>query len=64
MPNAPFPMPNALIKKRGTSLLLLANPVCRSLKERRTLYKNIALIENKYQLLIKIILNKIERVNF
>ncbi|MEH2049058.1 hypothetical protein [Nostoc sp.] len=51
-------------KKRGTSLLLLANPVCRSLKERRTLYKNIALIENKCQLLIKIILNKIERFNF
>ncbi|MEH1906537.1 MAG: hypothetical protein V7L05_29520 [Nostoc sp.] len=44
MPHAPCPIPNH--KKRGTSLLLLANPVCRSLKERRTLYKNIALIDN------------------
>ncbi|WP_176727007.1 MULTISPECIES: hypothetical protein [unclassified Nostoc] len=46
-------------KKRGTSLLLLANPVCRSLKERRTLYNNIALIENLCQLLMKKFINKI-----
>ncbi|MEH2077527.1 MAG: hypothetical protein V7K57_24540 [Nostoc sp.] len=51
-------------KKRGTNLLLLANPVCRSLKERRTLDNNIALIENRCQLLMKKFINKIEMINF
>ncbi|KST67766.1 hypothetical protein BC008_44275 [Mastigocoleus testarum BC008] len=40
-------------KKRGTSLLLLANPVCRSLKRGEHLIINIILIEKKCQLLMR-----------